>query len=55
MNHKEKDEIHDIAKHVAVLNSEVGKLQGDVKWIKRIIYYMAGITSAAVGKIIFFS
>ncbi len=55
MNCKEKSDISIIAEHVTVLNDEVGKLQGDVMWIKRIVYYMAGITSAAVGKIIFFT
>lgn len=47
-------DLKNIAKHVEILNSEVGRLQGDVKWIKKIVYYMAGILSAAVAKIIFF-
>jgi len=52
MNHEEKTQIDIIAEHVTVLNDEVGRLQSDVKWIKRIIYYMAGIISIAVGKIL---
>lgn len=54
MNCKEKSDISEIAKHVTILNEEVGKLQGDVKWIKRIVYYMAGIISVAVGKVVVF-
>lgn len=49
------DDLATIAKHVKVLNSEVGLLKNDVVWIKRIVYYMAGIVSVAVGKIIFFT
>jgi len=53
-NNRENKSLKKIAKHVEVLNSEVGNLQGDVKWIKKIVYYMAGILSVAVGKIIIF-
>jgi len=53
INQKENGKLDIIAEHVTILNDEVGRLQGDVKWIKRIVYYMAGITSAAVGKIMF--
>lgn len=55
MNCKEKSDIHAIARHVTVLNSEVGRLQSDIKWIKRIMYYMGTIVSLGVGKIIFFT
>ena len=55
MNQKEIPNIESIAKHVAILNSEVGKLQNDVKWVKYIIYYIGGILSVAFGKILFFS
>jgi len=54
MNSKEKLDLKSIAKHVAILNDEVGKLQMDVKWIKRLVYYMAGIVSVAVGRILFY-
>ena len=46
--------IENIARHVAVLNSEMGKVQHDIKWIKKIMGYMAGVVSVAAGKIIFF-
>jgi len=52
MNNKENQQIEKIAKHVAVLNHELGKVQIDIRWIKRIIYYMAGIGSVAVGKVL---
>ncbi|MHA1868752.1 MAG: hypothetical protein ACTSXD_11970 [Candidatus Heimdallarchaeaceae archaeon] len=52
MNTKENNYLQNISEHVAILNDEVGRLQADVKWVKRIIYYMAGILSVAVGKII---
>ncbi len=55
MNSKENNQLKGIADHVEILNKEVGNLQSDVRWIKRIVYYMAGITSAAVGKILFFA
>ena len=55
MNSREKTDIGEIARHVKVLNGEVGNLQSDVKWIKRIVYYMAGTLSLAVGKIVFFT
>ena len=54
MNSKEKTDIHAIAQHVNVLNYEVGKLKCDVDKIKKIVYYMAGILSVAVGKVVFF-
>jgi len=53
-NQKENQDLKSITKHVTVLNEEVGKLQIDVKWIKRIVYYMAGIISVAVGKVVIF-
>jgi len=53
-NQKENQDLKRIAKHVEVLNSEVGTLQMDVKWLKRISWYMAGILSLAVGKVVIF-
>lgn len=55
MNSKENSQLTEIAKHVGVLNSEVGKLKNDMKWVKRLMFYLAGIVSIAVGKILFFS
>jgi len=54
MNQKENSELKTIAKHVCVLNAEVGKLHNDVKWLKKIVFYIAGIVSVAVGKVLFF-
>jgi len=54
VNQKENQDLKKIAKHVEVLNSEVGILQMDVKWLKRISWYMAGILSLAVGKVVIF-
>jgi len=45
--------IENIARHVAVLNFELGKVQTDLRWIKKIMGYMAGVISIAAGKIIF--
>ena len=50
----ENDSLRKIATHVTVLNEEVGLLKNDVKWIRKIMYYMAGIISVGVGKILFF-
>lgn len=45
--------IEDIRKHVEVLNTEVGMLQIDVKWIKKIMIYIATlITGGLVGLLI---
>ena len=54
MNQKELTDLGKIAKHVAVLNTEVGLLKNDVKWIKKIMFYLAGALSIGVGKIVFF-
>lgn len=51
-NQKENQDLKSIAKHVCVLNKEVGSLKTDVNKIKKIVYYMAGALSVAVGKII---
>lgn len=53
MNQKENSELKSIAKHVEVLNSELGKVQNDVMWMKRIIYYIAVIISVGVGQLFF--
>lgn len=53
-NQKENRDLKSIATHVTILNKEVGRLQNDVRWIKKIVYYMAAILSVAVGKVIIF-
>lgn len=37
---------------VETLNHKITKIEQDVKWIKRIIYYGAGIGTVAVGALI---
>ncbi|GAF77852.1 unnamed protein product [marine sediment metagenome] len=54
MNSKENSELKKIAKSVMVINGEVGVLQNDMKWVKRVIFYIAGIVSVGVGKSLFF-
>jgi len=62
INKKENFNLQKISKHVEVLNHEVGDLKlnmgimkTDVKWLKRISWYIAGIMSLGLGKIIFIS
>jgi len=47
------DKLDKIAIHVAVLNDEVGKVQNDISWVKKIIVYMATIISAMLVKSFF--
>ena len=54
MNQKENGELKQIAKHVIILNEEVGVLQNDVKWIKKLLFVIVGIVSVAAGKVLFF-
>ena len=54
MNQKENGELKIIAKHIVILNSEVGLLQNDVKWIKKLLFVIVGIVSIASGKVLFF-
>lgn len=61
MNSKENNELKKIAKHVCILNKElgevkinVGKLQVHMMWIKRILFSIAGMVFIGVGKILFF-
>jgi len=37
------------------LNHRMTKIETDVTWIKRILYYLAGAISISIGKAIFFS
>lgn len=62
MDIKENSELKKIAKHVCVLNKELGivksdviKLKNDVGWIKRLLFAIAGMILVGVGKILFFS
>ncbi len=61
MNQKENSELKSIAKHVCVLNKElgsvkvdVGKLKTDTKWIKKLLFAITGMIFVGVGKILFF-
>ena len=54
MNQKENGELKQIAQSVAVINGEIGILNNDVKWIKKLLFVMIGLVSVAVGKVIFF-
>jgi uncharacterized protein YktB (UPF0637 family) len=37
------------------LNHRMTSIEGDVKWLKKIGYYMAAILSVGIGKVVFFS
>lgn len=54
MNLKENSELKKIAKHVIILNEEIGLLKNDVKWIKKLLFVIIGLISVAVGKVLFF-
>ncbi len=54
MNQKENGALNQIAKSMAIINGEVGVLQNDVKWIKKLLFVVVGLVSVAVGKVIFF-
>jgi len=61
MNQKENGELKNIAKHVKILNEElgfvkndVGKLKVDIMWIKKILFAIAGMILVGVGKVLFF-
>jgi len=56
INYKENLDIKSIAEHVEILNEEMGNVQNDIRWIKKIMWYMAGVMSAillAAVKIVF--
>ncbi len=59
MNKEENGCLKIIAKHVTVLNDEVGnlktdttKMKNDIRWIKRVIYYMAGLGTVIAGVLV---
>ncbi len=54
MNIKENGELKQIAKHVVVLNEEVGVLKNDIRWIKKLLWGIAGMVFVGVGKVLFF-
>ncbi len=68
MNQKENGELKKIAKHVAVLNEEVGDLKDDfslikndvsliknnICWIRKLGYFLCTIVTIGVGKTVFF-
>ncbi len=60
-NQKENHHLECISKHVTVLNAEVGDLKDsmsvmkiDIRWLKRLSWYMAGAVSIGIGRIIFY-
>jgi len=55
MNQKENGELKQIAKHVTILNEELGKVKNDISWIKKLLFIIIGLISVAVGKSLFFS
>jgi len=62
MNSKENVDLKKIAKHVEILNEELGNVKNnvalikkDICWIKKIGYFMGTIVTIGVGKVIFFS
>ena len=61
MNQKENGELKKIAKHVEVLNTELGVVKTDVSlmkkdisWIRKIGYFLSTIITVGVGRVIFF-
>lgn len=54
MNQIENQSLKKIARHVTILNTEVGVLKTDVRWIKKIMWYLAGAMSFGIGKVVFF-
>jgi len=54
MNKIENNHIRSIAKHVNILNSEVGLLQNDVRWIKKLMWYLTGALTIGAGKVIIY-
>ncbi len=58
-NQKENHHLESISEHVTILNGEVGELKDsmsvmktDIRWLKRLSWYMAGVVSIGIGKII---
>ena len=61
MNQTENGQLVEIAKHVGILNEElgcvkndVGKLKIDIVWIKKILFAIAGMIFVGIGKVLFF-
>lgn len=49
-----EDKLKKIAVHVAILNTEVGKIKESQKWMIRIIGYIAGVITIMLGKSLFY-
>jgi len=41
-----KTQIQKITEHIQIINTELGRVQTDIKWIKYVIYYMATVITA---------
>ena len=61
MNQEENNNLKKIAKHVKVLNTELGAVKTDVSlikkdicWIRKIGYFMSTVVSIGIGKVVFF-
>jgi len=50
----EDKEIRNAFIHIAVLNEEMGVLSADMKWVKKILFAIAGMMLVGVGKVLFF-
>lgn len=44
----------DISKFIDAMNHRMTHIENDVIWIKRIVWYLAGVISVGVGKLIIF-
>lgn len=55
MNSRENTELIGIAKHVGILNEELGKVKNDIVWIKKLLFAITAMIFVGVGKILFFS
>ncbi len=54
MNSKENSDLKKIAQSVAVINGEIGILNNDIRWIKKLLFGIAGMVFVGVGKVLFF-
>ena len=50
MNGKENFNLNKIAKHVEILNHELGNVQVDIRWLKKIVGYLAAVVSIEIGR-----
>jgi len=47
------NDMQDIRIHVGILNEEVGILKNDIKWIKKLMLYLAALSTTIVVKSFF--